>query len=272
MTELTFAQQHGFAPLPSQSASGTISQQTKSIVWAIIADWIEPGPNRNRLSDDASGTMYRWWVFHKERMVDEAPGDHQVSRWKDVLKSEIQSSFPSPYNLVQFLIRDPGFDKNALIAEALEFTRAAYRVVDGALIQYSSDEEIEQAQKAFDAIAASGCTSAREHMEAAASELTAGNWRGSAHESVSAVEAAARKAVGNKKLDLAACIKQLRGKGRLAHGTIGEMVLKLYGYASDEAGVRHSLTDDSESKVGEAEAMMVFGVSASLVTYLLSLD
>ena len=43
---------------------------------------------------------------------------------------------------------------------------------------------------------------------------------------------------------------------------------KLYGYTSDEQGVRHSLLDQGQSNVGQDEAVFMLGACASFASYL----
>ena len=54
------------------------------------------------------------------------------------------------------------------------------------------------------------------------------------------------------------------------HGSFKVAIEKLYGYASDERGVRHSLLEQGEANVTERDALFMLGVCASFVTYLLS--
>jgi hypothetical protein len=44
----------------------------------------------------------------------------------------------------------------------------------------------------------------------------------------------------------------------------------LYGYSSDEEGVRHALVFKEEAQVDEADALFMLGACASFVSYLLA--
>jgi hypothetical protein len=44
----------------------------------------------------------------------------------------------------------------------------------------------------------------------------------------------------------------------------------LYGYSSDEEGVRHALVFSNETQVDEADALFMLGACASFVSYLLA--
>ena len=48
-----------------------------------------------------------------------------------------------------------------------------------------------------------------------------------------------------------------------------EALLKLYGYTSNEEGIRHSLIDEGQANVGMDEAIFMLGACASFSSYLL---
>jgi hypothetical protein len=55
------------------------------------------------------------------------------------------------------------------------------------------------------------------------------------------------------------------------HPAFRDALLKLYGYSSDEKGIRHPfLESDDATRVGMAEAVFMFGACASFITYLIS--
>jgi hypothetical protein len=54
------------------------------------------------------------------------------------------------------------------------------------------------------------------------------------------------------------------------HGSLKAAFGSLYGYSSDEEGVRHALVFSDEAKVDEADALFMMGACASFVSYLLA--
>lgn len=55
------------------------------------------------------------------------------------------------------------------------------------------------------------------------------------------------------------------------HGAFRTALVNLYGYASDEEGIRHSLLEQGAAKVTERDAIFMLGVCASFATYLTSI-
>jgi hypothetical protein len=54
------------------------------------------------------------------------------------------------------------------------------------------------------------------------------------------------------------------------HGGLKKAFCVLYGYASDEEGVRHALVLEKEAQVDEADALFMLGACASFVSYLIA--
>ena len=72
----------------------------------------------------------------------------------------------------------------------------------------------------------------------------------------------------NKKLSLA--LDSLETAGLLNHPALKDAFNKLYGYTSDEKGIRHALLDKEAANVGLDEAMFMFGACASFAAYLVN--
>jgi len=94
-------------------------------------------------------------------------------------------------------------------------------------------------------------------------------WADSVRESISAVEAVCRRIVGGKKVTLGSALNEIE-KNYPLHPAFKKALSELYGFTSDENGIRHSLLDKSSAAVEEADALFMLGACASFVSYLLS--
>ena len=94
-----------------------------------------------------------------------------------------------------------------------------------------------------------------------------GNWADSIRESIHAVESVARSIDPSGKT-LGDALKALERNGHI-HTALSGGFLKLYGYTNAEEGIRHPLISEPEAKVGETEALYMYGSCASFVTYLI---
>lgn len=101
--------------------------------------------------------------------------------------------------------------------------------------------------------------SARKHILSALDKLSqkpAPDLRNAIKEAISAVESAARIVTGNHKATLGDALKALEKNGKL-HATLKDAWLKLYGYTSDEHGLRHAMTEDPRIDFPTAKYMVV---------------
>jgi hypothetical protein len=103
----------------------------------------------------------------------------------------------------------------------------------------------------------------------AGSALRNSDWAGSIRESIHAVEAIALRLAPDAKNDLSKALAKLETKRHL-HGGLKAAFASLYGYTSDEKGVRHALVFKDEAQVDEADALFMLGACASFVSYLLA--
>jgi hypothetical protein len=92
----------------------------------------------------------------------------------------------------------------------------------------------------------------------AASALIAGKAADSIRESINAVESVARVLGGAN--SLSAALSKLKAKN-VIHPVLEKGFNTLYGFTSDEQGIRHPLLEVSEAKM-EADAIFMIGASA----------
>jgi hypothetical protein len=59
-------------------------------------------------------------------------------------------------------------------------------------------------------------------------------------------------------------------KSAYIHGALGAGFRSLYGFTSDEKGVRHPLLDKPNAQVDEPDALYMLGSCAALVSYLIN--
>ena len=109
---------------------------------------------------------------------------------------------------------------------------------------------------------------AETHLRKAADFLHQGEYADSIRESMHVVESVARKLAPNSPNSLNKALKALED-GNPVHPALKEALLKLYGYTSNEEGIRHSLIDEGQANVGLDEAIFMLGACASFSSYLL---
>ena len=86
-------------------------------------------------------------------------------------------------------------------------------------------------------------------------------------ESISAVESVCKVISGNEKATLKDALNGLISNGMNIHGSLKSAILALYGYASDEGGIRHA-ERETESTVTFEEAKFMMVTCSAIVNYL----
>jgi hypothetical protein len=140
-------------------------------------------------------------------------------------------------------------------------------VVDKTVIPMGSEAEIETLKQAFADVAAHDFHGARAHLRKASEELTAGRYADSIRESIHSVESVAE--VLEPSGDLAKALNKLTGSTNI-HGGMKKAFLALYGYTSNEQGIRHALLEADAPSVDEADALFMIGACAAFVSYLIN--
>ena len=234
------------------------------------------------------------WISHFRQPIDEFPGHSKLL--SDFLKPTI---LDRPYNdvldFLQAMLREisnksepaglraisryamPHQNHEVKLSDEIsallkKHQMAYYLDTDGppTFIPLSSPQEGKAIRDAMKALAESdaGMDGAQAHLRKAADNINQGEFAGAIRESISAVESAAKVISADAKIALAPALDKLQGQRLLSHSALKDAFVKLYGYTSDEKGIRHALLDKAEANVDQEEALFMFGACASFCGYL----
>ena len=148
--------------------------------------------------------------------------------------------------------------------------RLAYMIDEGqppTIVPAVTPEEGAAVVDALRTLREAGLDGGAAHLRNASTCINAGDWAGSVRESIHAVESVARQLDPAASGTLGPALKSLKKSGAL-HPALGKAFDKLYGYTSDEQGIRHALLDEPNADVGMDEAVFMLGACASFVSYL----
>lgn len=213
--------------------------------------------------------MNAWGIYHEHLPVDQISTtlEDSLARVKSIIYSGNYVRF---YNFLQFICRSsacPASVRQA-VQNALIECRAAYRLIDNTIVPIASEAEAENVEQAFAVAASHAAQGPRTHLRNASEKLSSGDWAGAIRESISGVEAAA-KIVEPDANDLGPALTKLEKRSAI-NPAMKKAFGALYGFSSDEKGIRHSLVYDDKAKVSEADAMFMFGACAAFISYLLA--
>lgn len=136
---------------------------------------------------------------------------------------------------------------------------SGYRFVGGELAPISSQAEVSALETALSTTSAKGLSGAHAHITSALQLLGKRpdpDYRNSIKESISAVEAIAKQLGTTDSQGLAGALTEL-GKKVPLHGAFKAGLLSLYGYTSDEGGIRHAMLEEPNLGYDEAKYMVV---------------
>ena len=142
--------------------------------------------------------------------------------------------------------------------ELLESEKSGYRVVLGEIAPITNTQEIQ----AIEGAAETPYKSVNLHIQKALShyaDIQAPDYENSIKESISAVEAMCCIITGasGAQATLGAAIKRLKDNGVHIHGAMENAFTSLYGYTSDESGIRHGGIDFRNAPAEDAKYMLV---------------
>lgn len=147
-----------------------------------------------------------------------------------------------------------------------EMEYVGYRFVDGRITPITDKNEIEAIEEACN----NKFEGTRAHIKKAVGFLADRehkDYKNCIKESISAVESICSIVVGNEKATLGQAIKRLEDSGLVIHTALKNAFSNLYGYTSDEGGVRHA-NGMFESDVTFEEAKFMLVSCSAFVNYL----
>lgn len=199
------------------------------------------------------------WFSHFKR-----PVDNLSIEWTEVI-SEIRKCFYSfewyeIYDFIEFVsekYEKQGFKTKfcSVCNNLFEREMSAYRFVDGVITKITEEHEIQAIQNALDRNPGPVSTHIRRALELLSDRETP-DYRNSIKESISAIESLVGLEISTSGGTLGQLLKKLESEKSL-HPALTSAFGKLYGYTSDEGGIRHALMEADSNDYHDAKFMLV---------------
>jgi len=266
-----FSERIGAVEIPKMIQLEGMNDALRNTIWNFLISLFEEG--------DSS-----WWraarhiaQFFRKAPVDEIPPTDFYCR------EEIKSYFYSlhwyeVYDLVEFISENhrhiyqyTNWNKakiQTVFNKIFETELAGYRFVSEQLVPISNAAETASIESAIDIASRTGLSGAQTHITTALQLLAKRpnpDYRNSIKESISAVESVAKQLGSSEAHGLSGALDELAKKAPI-HGALKAAFTKLYGYTSDESGIRHAMLE--ESNVGYDEAKYMAIACSAFVNYL----
>lgn len=264
-----FLEAEGLAQPPRQLKLGEISQELRAVTWAIVYKTMEEERYSTSIAEPWFTILSSAHILRDHKPIDEFDARYRAQSYH-VKMTLMHAPYGSFFDFLTFILRHSNHPKSlpADIAAALELTRSAYRLVGGdTFVPIATDQDTATFERAIRDATQEGFVGARAHLKSAAEHCTAGRFADSVRESIHAVESVA-VIISPGSRELGPALAKL-SKGNAIHGGLKDGFRSIYGYTSDEKGVRHSLTDGDSARVDEIDALFMLGACASFVSYLI---
>lgn len=202
-----------------------------------------------------------WRDFFKAQLdnipLRGAAVSEQIKKW--LFKAE----WYEVYDLLEFTTRfdctETFFGLEQSANDVLKREVAGYRFVEGVLVPISNEAELAEIEAAIRDSRASSLSGVSEHIQIALAKLShreQPDYRNSIKESISAVESITKVIANDSSATLGSALKVVEEKVGL-HPALKKGFSSIYGYTSDEDGIRHALLSDSQSDFEDAKYMLV---------------
>lgn len=267
---MRFSQRIGMRPVQTALQTGGMEDALRSSLWNVLDLYIwqrkgflyqEYGRGLGAI-DPFSKAL--WFHFFKK------PIDTRPEYASDLL-AEIRSFFfgcewYEVYDFLEFVLRGEKSDKVlAILNGILERELAGYRYVSEAFVPVTDKQEIESIERALDSGPFAGVEA---HLRSAIEHLSRKqdpDYRNSIKESISAVESLAKELTGNPKATLGDALSILEKRGKV-HPALKKALSSLYGYTSDEDGIRHAMLEEPTLSAADAKFLLV--ACSAFINYL----
>jgi hypothetical protein len=268
---------------PPEIQVGQMNDELRNSLWNFLYTLYER-PDK-RYWDEVVPHIAR---FVAKIPVDDLPyEDYDKRSW--LKKYFMALSWHKVYGLVEFVVTNhremTAIDQspysplyhpvnNAMVLAAvnsvLEREASGYRFIGGVVTPIATQVEVDEIEGVMRSAAEKGFDGAHKHIKIALELLgkkPEPDYRNSIKESISAVESVAKLITGESGGGLDGALVRLAKEAEI-HGALRAGFGSLYGYTSNEDGIRHAILE--EPKVGYAEAKYMLVSCSAFVGYLIT--
>ena len=268
---MRFSERYGYKKIRDIVQIDSIDEPLRNALWSLlkIFVWDQVRPSSasiytgyylsSRENEGISALCKRLWFSYFQTPLDQLD-DEWNEVYKQLRKYFFECDWYEAYDFVEFIANNyerHQFKDNFVgaINNALEKEVSAYRFVNGVISRITEQEEIGEIEQALQTALGPVRTHLRRALELLSSRESPDH-RNSIKESISAVESLAAIATGAEKGTLGQLIKKLEDEIHL-HPALRTAFSSLYGYTSDEGGIRHALMESENVHFEDSKFFLV---------------
>ena len=269
-----FSEAHGMGSCNTQMQINELDDRTRIILCNRISENLDnqysgkdAGSSRTFVYD-AAKNLYRE-LSNACGMLYDVSESYFASDLIKISKNIIlKAKYSEVFDFLELICKKCLYPKDLIekVNQVFEQEYVGYRIVDGWITPITDENEIDSIEKACN----NEFDGTRAHIKKAVgfvADRERKDYKNCIKESISAVESVCSIIVGNEKATLGQAIKRLEDNGLVIHSALKNAFSSLYGYTSDEGGIRHS-EGMFESDVTFEEAKFMLVSCSAFVNYL----
>lgn len=267
---MRFSERYGYKKVRELVQLEAMDEPLRNALWSLLKlhvwDRVQASTGMyggHYLSSHSNGEIAvlcrRLWYSYFKKPLDQLDDD-----WNKVYAQLRRHFFDAEwyevYDFVEFVAGN--YDRYQFRAKfmdscnlALEREVSAYRFVDGVIARITEQQEVEEIEDALARAQGPVQTHLRRALELLASREQP-DYRNSIKESISAVESLVALTMKDEKGTLGQLLKRLEDEIKL-HPALKSAFSSLYGYTSDEGGIRHALLEAESVRFEDAKFFLV---------------
>ena len=283
---LSFSQAQGYEQIPGPLKLEELPKEARTHIWNLFythlreSKYTPPGIHWNPIY--YVGAPWKGILLEAHGNLLNQPIDEWRNEFSSVttqLRHSIETQkFHKVFDFIQYIMRYPKCPPDFIVRMKGIFVscRLAY-VIDGedpreterppTILPAATPEEGDALLESLRTLQDAGLVGAAAHLRKASERINQGDSPGSVRESIHAVESVARTLAPEASKTLEPALESIKKHGGL-HPALKKAFSNLYGYTSDEQGIRHALLDGASASVGVDEAVFMLGACASFSSYL----
>lgn len=281
----SFSQRYGYKKVREQIQRETIDQVLRNQLWNLLTEnyfyglrtsggndskypfhstYLQQNKSLNLLCKDL-------WHDHFNKPLDTL-SNKVLEVYIYLRKYYMESIWFAVYDFIEFVANRYEMEytnKEFVDMCNTAFTQqlSAYRFINRKIVEITSEQEIQEIEKAIEI----SPSSVQQHLSNSLDKLsnkTNPDYRNSIKESISAVESLCKLITGDDKATLSKALTKIQSEGTMIlHPSLKTAFDKIYGYTSNEGGIRHSLIDE-DSNVDLEEARFMLVTCSAFINYL----
>jgi hypothetical protein len=260
---MLFSERYGHTPAKSIIQIDSVDDALKNSLWSILKLHIWDHVHFYqyatvfRANPEIETFCQRMWFNYYKLPLDTLENDWNWI-YNFLRKDFFNCKWFELYNFLEFIADNfPYNDKESFITAcnfSLEREISGYRFIDDQIAPITSSQEIAEIEAAL----VTKNDHVRTHLRRALelfSDRKQPDYRNSVKESISAVESLVQRLLGQKGT-LGKLVKKLETELGL-HPSLGKAFDSLYGYTSDENGIRHAILESAKVDFEDAKFFLV---------------